>query len=263
MKFSEKTFVLGVGAQKAGTSWLYDYLAGRGDIYMPRKELHFFDAKFGVLARRKRRRIRRRASEAKHRTNEMLAIKSQGNPELYRQYFESHTPAHLRLFGEISPSYALIGEDGFRAVRELFPKVRVMFSMRDPIARFYSQVRMNTARGGKEKALGRVAGKHRFELLARSQYERTLESLEHVFSPSEVIYLFYETLFCRDTIQSLCEFLEVPYVEPDFQKVVNATDCESLPAEEDVIADLKPTYRYCHERFGPKLPTTWTQLDQG
>jgi len=261
LEFRDKTFVLGVGAQKAGTSWLFEYLSGRGDIYMPRKELHFFDAKFGPLARRKRRRIRQRATGAKRGKNEMLAIKSQGDPGLYRKYFESRIPAHLKLFGEISPSYALIGEDGFRAVRELFPNVRVIFLMRDPISRFYSQLRMEIGRRGTTRALKRIAGKRRSELLARSRYEQTLQSLDQVFAPSEVLCLFYETLFCRNSIQSLCRFLDVPYAEPDFQKIVNASESETSPVEEDVIAELGPTYRYCRERFGPGLPATWSQLD--
>ena len=261
MKFDDKTFVLGVGAQKAGTSWLFDYLSSRGDVYMPRKELHFFDARFGPLARRKRRRISRSATESNGKRNTMLAIKSQGDPESYRKHFKSRTPAHLRLFGEISPSYALIGEDGFRAIQKLFSKVRIIFLMRDPIDRFYSQVRMNIARGGTEKALGRTAGKYRSELLARSQYEQTLESLECVFAPDEIIYLFYEELFCRRSIRLLCRFLDVPYVKPDFQKVVNASESTSYQIEEDVIAGLKPTYKYCRERFGSALPTTWAQFD--
>ena len=36
---------LGVGMQKAGTSWLYEQLRNHPDAWLPkRKELHFFDA---------------------------------------------------------------------------------------------------------------------------------------------------------------------------------------------------------------------------
>ena len=44
MGLSDKTFLLGIGAQKAGTSWLYEYLARRDEIFMsPIKEMHVFD----------------------------------------------------------------------------------------------------------------------------------------------------------------------------------------------------------------------------
>ena len=40
-----RTMILGVGAQKAGTSWLFDYLAGDPAIFAPPlKEMHFFNA---------------------------------------------------------------------------------------------------------------------------------------------------------------------------------------------------------------------------
>ncbi|NIJ43343.1 hypothetical protein FHS78_003657 [Parvibaculum indicum] len=43
-----KCFILGVGAQKAGTSWLHDYLERRPEVFMPSpwKELHYFDARY-------------------------------------------------------------------------------------------------------------------------------------------------------------------------------------------------------------------------
>ena len=42
---SEPTFLLGVGAQKAGTSWLHDQLQRRNDVdFGFLKEYHVFDA---------------------------------------------------------------------------------------------------------------------------------------------------------------------------------------------------------------------------
>ena len=44
---SQKTFVLGVGAQKAGTSWLHHQLASRADTdFGFLKEYHVFDVIF-------------------------------------------------------------------------------------------------------------------------------------------------------------------------------------------------------------------------
>ena len=42
---SEATLMFGVGATKAGTSWLYRYLADHPECHLRSiKELHFFDA---------------------------------------------------------------------------------------------------------------------------------------------------------------------------------------------------------------------------
>src|SRR5215208_108045 len=43
----DRTYFVGIGAQKAGTTWLHDYLSSRPDTFMsPIKELHYFDAEF-------------------------------------------------------------------------------------------------------------------------------------------------------------------------------------------------------------------------
>jgi hypothetical protein len=42
-----RKFMVGVGAQKAGTTWLFDYLGRHPDVAMsPIKELHYFDQIF-------------------------------------------------------------------------------------------------------------------------------------------------------------------------------------------------------------------------
>lgn len=42
-----EVFFLGVGAQKAGTSWIGKYLNSHPQVFMsPIKELHYFDCKY-------------------------------------------------------------------------------------------------------------------------------------------------------------------------------------------------------------------------
>lgn len=50
MEFDQKTRVLRIEAQKAGTTWLFDYLSKRGDIYVPNKEMRYFNVKHKVKA---------------------------------------------------------------------------------------------------------------------------------------------------------------------------------------------------------------------
>lgn len=45
MRTKEPLFI-GVGAQRAGTSWLHNCLKNHPEVYMPRKEVHFFDQKY-------------------------------------------------------------------------------------------------------------------------------------------------------------------------------------------------------------------------
>ena len=70
---ADATLLFGMGAAKAGTSWLYRYLCAHPDCHLRTiKELHFFDAidegreaeQLRMLAERRRKLARRRADAA-------------------------------------------------------------------------------------------------------------------------------------------------------------------------------------------------------
>src|SRR5579862_3094130 len=172
MSIDDKTFVAGIGAQKAGTSWLRNYLSRRKDIHFAATELHFFDTQSGPLNQLRHDSLWQRAQTRKHvQENSLLRMKLEllellKDGASYKRYFEERVPGDVRVFGEITPSYALIGESGFRAIRELFPRSRIIFVMRDPVDRLYSHVRMTRDR---RKARGKDQLDTR-ELLNRSSY---------------------------------------------------------------------------------------------
>lgn len=263
MQFENKIFVLGIGAQKAGTTWLHDYLMGRGDIYMPtRKELHYFDAKYrpDLQKGRKRQPWRRRpGTEAPLTVSQLQAF---GEGEDYREYFRSRVPDDIRHFGEITPAYSLIGQSGFQEIRQLFRDVRLIFIMRDPAERFYSQYRMV-----REKILKKGAQPtapldllQNREFVERSRYNKTIYTVERVFSDNEIIYLFYETLFRSETIGKLCDFLGVPYKPANFDNVIRSGgEHGGIPPElkQHIRTKFKGTYSFCRKRFGDALPPEW------
>src|SRR5690242_16034834 len=245
MVFDEKLFLLGIGAQKAGTSWLRDYLARRNDVYLQPNELHFFGLPDKGQSHRLKRlqRKKRRMRTGKARSAVELKLEQAGlfgDLEGYRNFFRDRVPEETHVFGEISPSYSLLGGDEFRVLQKLFKRSRIVFVMRDPIERLYSQMRMS-----RNKRLRR--GKDQFDILDtilkpgygdRSRYERTIRNLESVFSSKEILYLFYETLFCSRAIHSLCTFLGLPYVQPDFAKIVNPGG-----AREQILPDIDSRIR--------------------
>jgi len=101
---------LGIGAQKAATTWLYTHLELHPEIRFPGgKEIHFWDL---------------------HRERGVawwLNIFSQeGN---WKQ-------------GEITPAYALLEESAIREIRAIAPEVRMVYSIRNPIARAWSAALM-------------------------------------------------------------------------------------------------------------------------
>jgi hypothetical protein len=281
LDFDDKTLVLGIGAQKTGTTWLANYLDSRPEIFMsPIKEMHFFDIKYrpdicGTMENRFTRRLDERAVKPnfhkKERSSEaILNLKARievgNNGEAYKNFFRERVPDAVNFYSEITPSYALIGETGFREVRSLFPNIRIIFIMRDPVERFYSQVRMRDSRRPAEKVAQEDLTEKLRECLddpryvERSQYQKTITALESVFKAHEVIYLFYETLFRKSTISDVCDFIGIDYEEPDFDDVVNSSGPRpELPSgiRKKLRSAFRPTYKFCREKFGSILPREW------
>lgn len=276
MKFSEKTFLLGIGAQKAGTSWLHGYLSSRRDIFMsPLKEMHVFDVKYrpDIMSDIDLKSIQSLAQELKDadvekvrqsRTLQALIdrVRTIYDPFAYVGHFARNAGPETRLYGEITPSYALLPEAGFAEIARLFPRRKIVYLLRDPVERFLSHLRMETSRGWVEgtpaelfeRALDQPA------YVERTLYHETYARLLRVFSPEEVFIGFYETLFCDEEIGRLCRFLGIPFIAGRYEVRVNES-----PPEAGIDARLlsrareqfAPVYDFCRREFGPRVPAAW------
>jgi hypothetical protein len=104
---------LGIGAQKAGTTWLHANLKAHPEIVLPpeAKEVHFFD---------------------KH----LLDYGLEGYSTLFRA-----GPGKVK--GELTPAYGIIPPRRIRFVRAVLPNVKLIFLMRNPIDRAWSHALMN------------------------------------------------------------------------------------------------------------------------
>ena len=133
------TFVLGLGAQKAGSSWLYAQLNSRRDSdFGFLKEYHIHDARTlpeaGFSNRRKRSLIKPRT----WRRQRFIA-----QPKRYYDYFASllRRPG-IQLTGDITPSYSALSVGTLKDIKANFEQrqisLRPVFLMRDPIERIIS-----------------------------------------------------------------------------------------------------------------------------
>jgi hypothetical protein len=274
MRFRKKRFVVGIGAQKTGTSWLHRYLAGRQEIFMPMlKELHYFDVKyrpdlFGHLEKKLFvRRLRKLEHLEPSRSRLIAEIKARlemGNDDqLYKAFFRERA-SEVDFFGEVTPSYALLHTDGLEAIRALFPNVRIIFTMRDPIERFFSQVRMRSGDATRKGLNGPAFAEACLgepDFVERSQYETTIRNIEAAFPRNgDIKYLFYEKMFRPESVAEICSFIGVPYVPANLTERVGSTGArQPYPAElERKVRDLlAPTYDFCRAKFGEDLPPEW------
>ena len=128
-----------VGAQKGGTSWLYQQLTSHPDFWMPPlKELHYFDE----LSRTRRAHPPRSEDERDLRFVENIK-KLSARPcidlEGYARLFE---PKASLLSGDITPAYSMLNDEIVERIVRRFPSLKVIFMARDPVERAWSQLSM-------------------------------------------------------------------------------------------------------------------------
>lgn len=158
---------IGIGAQKAGTTWLYDMLAQNPSIWLPPlKEVHFFDYLDAKPARRERRaehiaRVADRLERGKiEKGSEGDAAKKAAflrglvgdnllTPEWYASIFD-YPDAAGRVTGEITPAYLELDEAQLQTLAGMLPKTKFILVIREPQARTMSQLKMAVTRSKAE-----------------------------------------------------------------------------------------------------------------
>ncbi|MEM8743709.1 MAG: sulfotransferase [Pseudomonadota bacterium] len=270
-----------IGAQKAGTTWLARVLARHDDVFMtPVKEIHYFDHIAGLtdhLGPRKRRsRYRKYHQRLWTQWSKWREHRAQGS--WYRNYMRATLDdgwyvslfadrGGRRIAGEITPEYALIGEAGLRHLKRLAPDARIIFVMRNPVTRAWSQI-LHLCRSRKIDAdtlsasqLPEMADEERFRDL--SDYAQVLDALAAVF-PSEQVHLeFYEDIHAdrRAALARICQFLGVAD-DPDqlggLDERHNPSQKARMPAE--LRKELRLRYRAMardiEDRVG-RVPSAW------
>jgi hypothetical protein len=239
---------LGIGAQKAGTTWLARNLAAHPQIWMPPiKEIHYFDRPSNwrdpvmMRARDPVRRIRPREL--------YWEFKYKKVPRDDRWYASLFSPGNGQLSGEITPAYAVLNEDALSRVHRLMPNVKILFFMRNPVERTWSQTVMYFDRYGRDVATATECElREHFDLervRQRTDYLRTLKNWSR-FCPEERIFVgFLEDIhfFPAELLGLVYEFLDVDptFVPPDASYKVHSRSSGSMPTE--IASILSHTYR--------------------
>ncbi|MGH8094784.1 MAG: sulfotransferase family protein [Chthoniobacterales bacterium] len=134
-----------IGAQKAGTTWLYEQLASHPDFWMPpRKELHYLNERGHAPIKTRLRRRDERDTRFLEKF-EMLGRLSWLDLEGYGQLFAAKGSL---LSGDITPAYCMLPDEIIHMVMRQFPKLKVVFFARDPVERAWSQLSLGVQTGG-------------------------------------------------------------------------------------------------------------------
>jgi hypothetical protein len=246
-----------IGAQKAGTTWLNSMLRQHPAIWMPpMKEIRYFDTIH--LSRQRLPEKREKAalkaiqkSLASGMPNHqklqqvycLAAIGTQQlNDESYGQIFRA--AGEDQLCGEVTPGYALLPDTGIEHMVRLNPHVKILFILRDPIDRAWSELRMTRPSPGikdVEDALARPG------FCARSDYQATLTRFGRFVPEERLLIMYFDDVADRplDLLASLCGFLEIPSYEfqeterPRYRGASGEMDSASYNRLRET---LRPTY---------------------
>lgn len=264
-------FILGLGAQKCGTTWLYRYLNSFENVNLGRvKEYHIWDALYTPQCERfrvSRKNIIQWQWGFIPRVSSvgLLRWRMQRTPGFYTQYFRKLIGGPVNITGDVTPSYSGLTADELRKIKSELEDagfdVLVIFLMRDPFERCWSAVRNTTRKqkreGSDEAELRRSYKQPWMEF--RTNYHTTVSRISEVFDDASVFYGIYEELYTRGSIQRLSDFLKI---EPDYEFVQRKFNVS--PKNDNVSGDLRRSiiehygdvYRFCNSRF-PQTKTLW------
>ena len=167
---------IGIGAQKAGTTWLYEQLSQHPQVKFPGgKEVHFWDQHYDKGSRWYR--------------------------ELFRQTTDHPAPpegGNRRAFGDITPAYAYLPEEKIRELYALFPAARLIYILRNPIERAWSSAEM--ARRRAELTPDEPSNQwyldhfHSKGSRSRGDYRAAIETWRKVFPADQLLLLRFDDL---------------------------------------------------------------------
>lgn len=270
-----KTFLLGVGAQKAGTTWLHRYLADSREMVPGyRKEYHVFDSSDLADEPWRERNLDMAQAELDHlRAGEpadpahLHRAAMIADDEFYFDYFTGllHSRPRFRVTGDVTPEYADLSAERFASIRDGFARRRVrtvaVFLLRDPVDRIWSQIRMQEGRRPArfehpaDQMVERLYDDPRYERFTR--YESTMERLEAVWERDAIHYGLYEQLFREEEVRAICDLLGMQFRPPDFGKVANVSSGKAVEALPDAVVQRVATYfEATYHAVAERLPDT-------
>lgn len=263
-----RRFVLGIGAQKAGTTWLHRYLSeAPGFAAGPMKEYHVWDDVY---------RIDEEGSPLLEGDadgeKESLRRRLVDDPELYFDHFAEllDRPGKF-VAADITPAYSALPSQAFERICRGFEAqamdCRLIFLMRDPVERCWSAARMYRRKGLTVAGLDPALDEEEFVLRyarsghakRRGSYELTIAAAESAVPPDKIHFGFYETQFEPAAVQAVSQFVGIA-TAPGFAEHQFNVSPKARELPDDIriaVAQVHAeTLEFCARRF-PETRSFW------
>ncbi len=259
-----------IGAQKAGTSWLYEQLHLLPSFSMlPIKELHYFDRdpKYPSPNKLSETQLSKRLKNSKWRKPALQKVLSKlkagklDEAQFYwKWHFSNYDDAWYHslflkgdgLKGEITPSYSILEVEDIKKMYSLAPDAKIILILRNPIERAWSHYRYSTRKNNHFSETD-IDTHQIIEFLNskaqmnRSDYIKTINNYLEVFPKEQVLLGFYDAIVDKpeQLLTEITSFIgDVPPNEinenTQLQKVFNRSRSIDCPAE--IKEHLKSIY---------------------
>jgi len=195
-----------IGAQRAGTTWLHNCLTEHPALFLPqKKEVHFFDRQY------------------------------EKGLEWYTQHFKE---ADNEMIGEITPNY-YHAPNALQRIKDDLPDVKLIYVLREPISRTYSQYQLYKQSAFEGKTFEQVVAEEK-SVIEFSLQGKHLKKLLSLFSKDNILILFYDDISNNPKIvlEKVFQFLNIDSTfQPSFlNKRVNRV---VLPRTQHMLKRIK------------------------
>jgi len=193
------------GAMKSGTTSLHYILNQHDDIYIPDGEIFFFDIDDIV-----------QHPDFFVKTSKVWTFHDYNQDfDVYLKWYQSFflNANNDQIIGEDSTTY-IASEKAPSRIADLLPEVKLIFMLRDPVRRTYSQYQhlLQTGRATHnfDKTLQLTPN-----LIERSFYKKQIERYMQYFPKENLKFILFEE-FVDDTqqvIDDVCDFLKIRHMD--------------------------------------------------
>ena len=177
--------VMIIGAARSGTTWLRERLSLHPDIFLQPREGSYFSA-CPYLS------LESYLSTYWRRTGRSLKKRKAADSRL-----ESSLP---KLFGEKSPAYLDMPESSIELCAALFPKLRIVCLVREPVSRAWSRIKQ-LGLAGRADDLGHLRsqpiGNSLEEIVRQGRYQEHLRRWASHYPPEQILVVEFARIWAE------------------------------------------------------------------
>lgn len=263
----KRSFILGLGSQKCGTTTITRLLKKAGAYFPFGNEARILNNCFNP-----RYQLSTNQLNCKNKSSKQYIL---ANPWQYARAFRNKSIKQGKQFvGDFTPAYCGLSIPELTYVRNILLEedfnIKTIFIARDPFKRCWSATRHDLRRHfSSDKESTPLAHKYFAEnftsprFLARTRYEETITNIQQSFNSEEIYIDIFERIFTGnilDNLKPLFEYLELelPTEEIDVKESNSFKLNEPTESKREFYKFYEQTYEFMYEKY-PITMDLWPQ----